>query len=400
MSDVVRRAMSSSGQARQTMREGARRAEWLSRGAAFTHGPFSLVEPPAVSQGGAAFSPDAAQAFTAAVLAEAGRLLDKDLRKVAALQAQVLVEAIHVDAAGDPVQTAARKVADAVRAACKEQVIQLSAFDRLTLGKYADGVSKQVMAQAYFEAMRDLADEVLGDASKAEFSNIDVTNIHRTASLWWQQARHGKLGATLGSVPATTMAALLGALQGTPIENAVVSSRTGQLERVSATGHGANVAGNSLIAMTMAGIAYGMMAGALPATGGLGIALLPLISAAPLLRQRFGQANAPVHELTHALQFLTLGHALRKGVIAPRDFYAIQNDAGKSGYLWGGRTEAATVKVELGHDLMPMFDALRTLGEAHLAKTYGDPDRVQQYTRAVDEVKQRVRQRFAGRGLL
>lgn len=402
MSEETREAMSEAEAARSVMQIGATRAAMAGSSPAFSHGQFDVFQPvilnapPGVDSG----------RLLAAAFALAEKRLKGELKRVRDLQAEIILPQIDVSVADG--RRAEEKIADvivkAVEAACKEQVVPLSFMDRASLGKYASGFSKQAAAQVYFEIMRDLAEELLGSRSKATYSNINVTNLHKVISLWNQQRAHGSKLKTALSLPASLVLGFIGGVQGAPIENARLEGegKDTRLKDVSATGHGANVVGQLISAAAiMTAMATGVATmGPLLALFGIGM-LAPTGAVAPLLRQRFGEANAPVHEMAHSIQFLTLGYVLRAGIIDAQDYYDIQNDMNVIGYLWGGKTESeGAIAAEKGVAVKPIFDTLRTLGKKHLEKRYkGEALRLKRYEDGVSSVEQKIQGRFRGRGV-
>lgn len=243
-------------------------------------------------------------------------------------------------AAAEPQDSALLGTAD-------EAKVPLSLADRISLG-----AEKKELAQAFFSVGRELAKRVTGDPDRFEYhKSPGLTNLDDSASLWALQAKHGDKGTTARSVPVTMLAMAAGALNNVPIEGATVEG--GRLVSVKATGHGLNPLLNAASAVA-AGVAL-TIAPPLAAVALAG----PLLTASPLLMQRFGDTNAPVHEMAHGMQFLLLGDLLNKGMVDASDFVAMQNDTGPTGYLWGGETEKAAHAAEKDGDIGPMFEVLR-----------------------------------------
>ncbi len=251
-----------------------------------------------------------------------------------------------------------------------EELIPLSGVDRWTLS-----ASKKRTAQAYYQAARELAEQVVGDERAFEYRDAGLTNADEIVDLWAQQARYGDRGETVKSLPISVALGAVGAIGGTPIEGVKVVK--GELTKALATGHGWNPIMNAFSGICLVGavasLVTGMATFAAPLLGGLAVAGPLLTFASPVLSQRFGNLNAPVHETAHAMQFLLLGDLLNQGCIDSRDFFEIQNDAdGCSGYLWGGATEKAAHHAETTGDPSLLFETIRQQGTAHLLERYGE----------------------------
>lgn len=225
--------------------------------------------------------------------------------------------------------------------------LPLSLADRISLSP-----SKKQRAQAFYAVGRELARRVTGDPERFEYRRTaGLTNVDDAVSLWSLQAKHGDAATTAKSVPVTLLAVAAGAVNNVPIEGATVEG--GKLVSVKATGHSLNPLLNAASAVA-AGVALTLA----PPLAAIALAG-PLLTAAPLVVQRFGDTNAPVHEMAHGMQFLLAGDLLNRGLVDESDLVAMQNDADSTGYLWGGETEKAAHAAETTGDLAPMFDVLR-----------------------------------------
>jgi hypothetical protein len=228
---------------------------------------------------------------------------------------------------------------------------------------------KTRLAQAYYQVCEELAGRTLGSPQAFQYSNPLISNLPDVARLWSLQARHGGLGTTLASVPATLLSGVAGTLGGTPLEGATITD--GKLTGVQAHGHGFNLAVNAASAVALGLSVAGRASSFRPLLAVLSLAG-PLLTTAPLVAQRFGDGNAPVHEMAHSLQYLLLGDLLNKGVLDSRDLVTIQNTVDPhTGYLWGGRTEAAAHYAETTGDPSKIFQVLREGASLHLQQRYG-----------------------------
>ena len=121
----------------------------------------------------------------------------------------------------------------------------------------------------------------------------------------------------------------MGALSNVPIEGATV--KEGKLTEARATGHSLNPVLN--VASAVAAAVAFTLAPPLAVVGLAG----PLLTASPLVAQRFGDTNAPVHEMAHAVQFLLLGDLMNRGMIDPSDMVAIQTTPARPATFGGAR---------------------------------------------------------------
>ena len=373
MRDSAIRAAMSSTPGRAAMRGTMRGAG--EAGAGFEQGFFQVF-------GVEGAHPDDGDLVTKA-LALAEAKLGRKLKRLQFLQGTLMVEEVSVDAGGanlTPALVAARIVA-AVKAVWKKEVVPLSFIDRATLGQ-----ERQVLAQTYYEISRDLAEEVCGTPDAAKFKNVNFSNLPDVLSLWLNQARYGKGSDTLWSIPVTLLATLLGTIGGTPIEG--VSIKGGKVVGSSASGHGMNL-------LVSGGVAAGFMLLGTPATAALAGLLLGGYSGITNLAKK--DLNAPVHELVHSIQFLTLGKALKDEIIDTQDFFEIQNDVNSKGYLWGGETEEATHKVEGSGEIGPIFETMIRLGDAHLKRRYPQENRAARFATCVRGVRDQIETRFKSR---
>jgi hypothetical protein len=261
----------------------------------------------------------------------------------------------------------------------------LSWLDKVSLDQ-----SQTRLADKFYGATRELAQRCNVDHFEYR-SGPGLTNLDEVGKLWWLQIRHGELGQTLKSIPATLFTGLAGGLGGTPVEGARI--KKGKVTQVSAVGHGFNLGVNLLSACSLglglAGVA-GPLAPVLMALGAVG----PLLTLSPLLLQATKQGNAPVHEMAHAMQFLVLGGLVNQGLLTAQDLVAIQNDQSKVGYLWGGKTEEAAHIAERSGDLGPLFETLRTRCRDRVQKRYSDPARAEQVDAIISQHKKWVTQRL------
>jgi hypothetical protein len=223
--------------------------------------------------------------------------------------------------------------------------------------------SQQDVAQLFYQVGRELARRVTGNPDAFHYQPSHASNVGSTFKLWALQARHGDLGTTVRSLPATLGAAALGAVGNTPIEGARIHD--GKLVEARASGHGFNLLLNAASAVTF-GVVGTLVPPLLPF-----VLLTPLMTAVPLVAQKVGDTNAPVHEMAHAMQFLLLGDLLNHGHIDASDLVHIQNDVKKSGYLWGGKTEEAAHAAETTGQVEPMFDVLRERVSDRLEEKHG-----------------------------
>lgn len=261
--------------------------------------------------------------------------------------------------------------------------IPLSRLDKISLSD-----SKESLAQRYYETTLGLAQrcDIQGFAYHA---SPGLSNLDEISKLWMLQAREGKWTDTLASIPATAFTGAAGALGGTPIEGAEIQN--GRLVGASATGHGFNPVLNGLSAIAL-GIGVSGVAGQFsPLMIALG-AVGPLLTAAPLLVQATTSANAPVHELAHAMQFLVLGDMLNRKILDSSDLVAIQNDQGATGYLWGGQSERAAREAETSGDPSPLFEVLRERCRERLAHR---PQQLSQAETLLDAHAEWVKQKLA-----
>lgn len=181
--------------------------------------------------------------------------------------------------------------------------IPLSIADRLSLNS-----EKKQIAQAYFEVGRELARRVTGDSDGFRYkSTPGLTNLDDSASLFALQARHGDGATTARSVPVTIAAMAMGALSNVPIEGARIEN--GQVTEARSTGHSLNPVLN-IASAVVAGVALTLA----PPLAAFALAG-PLLTATPLVAQRLGKTNAPVHEMAHAMQYLLLGDLVNRGML-------------------------------------------------------------------------------------
>ncbi|MDQ7824841.1 MAG: hypothetical protein RDV48_18730 [Candidatus Eremiobacteraeota bacterium] len=279
-----------------------------------------------------------------------------------------------------------RDIHEKAPAPVEEQHLPLSFADRISLTS-----GKKQVAEAYYQVGRELAKRVTGDADHFRYEGVGLTNLDEAASLWSLQAKHGDVATTLRSVPVTVTAMALGALNNVPIEGAKVEG--GRLVETHASGHNLNPLLN-IASLVAAGVSFAMVPGFAP----LALAA-PLLTAAVLAVQRFGSTNAPVHEMTHGIQFLLAGDLLNRGMIDESDFVAIQNDTNAIGYLWGGETEKAARASETTGDIKPVFDVIRKRVAERLEERYsmGAQPVIEQANKLLDGHQDWMTRELAGR---
>ena len=250
--------------------------------------------------------------------------------------------------------------------------VPLSIWDRMSLSD-----SKEDLAQRYYDTTRALAERCQIDGFEYH-PTPGLSNLDEVGKLWMLQARQGSWTNTLASIPATALTGAAGVLGGTPIEGVTV--RQGKVTGATATGHGFNPMLNAASALSLAlGVsgAAGQFSPILMALGAVG----PLLTVAPLVLQSTSDLNAPVHEMAHAMQFLVLGDLVNQKILEPTDLVAIQNDQGRTGYLWGGETEEAAHQAESTGDPSKIFAVLRKRCREHLSERYPhSKDRLQKAT--------------------
>lgn len=243
-----------------------------------------------------------------------------------------------------------------------QRPVPLSWLDKISLSD-----DKKALAQRYYDVTCELAERTVGDIFEYQ-ATPGLTNLDEVAQLWWLQAKEGSLTSTLASLPATLVTGVAGVLGGTPIESA--RTHQGKLAHVSASGHGLNIPLNAASALALAVGIAGVASGFAPLLLAAGLAG-PLLTATPLLVQAFGDTNAPVHEMAHAMQFLVLGDLVKRGTLDASDMVAIQNDQGPTGYLWGGDSEAAVRKAEVSGESDALFEVLLERCQQRLEQRYG-----------------------------
>jgi hypothetical protein len=261
-------------------------------------------------------------------------------------------------------QTAfARRVASdlAARVAARidKETMPATALGRMPVVGYSG--KQRFLTQFYYTLARDLATKFLVHGSAATRADEvveyreNVFGTTREANMLLDEAR--KYGPAGGKT--SRGYAYFGGATGTPVEFA-------RIEEVAGGG------GYRLAKAGAASAEYvkpGMLAGGLLAAGLLGggitvatggAALAGGLAVAALVNKT---KNSPAHESAHAVQFVTLGAAVERGLLTPEDFYWIQNNWGESGgkHEWEGSSEHAAIQAEAGN-LSFLLDVIRERG--------------------------------------
>ncbi len=266
-----------------------------------------------------------------------------------------------------------RELVELIKAAVDENAVPISWMDRAPLD-----LPRIQQAQRFYDAARYLSTHFQG-AARVKYGSATLGNFDEVIRLYWQQLKAGRWGDKLkaGLNPWMWLMILVGSLANVPIESFTLEK--GEVTEARATGHGLGLGNLAVGSAAVYGL-LGLMATTGPlGTAALGLAALIIGGSAiagpflPLASLKKGQ-NKPAHELVHAMQFIVLGLALKRGIIEEEaDLLAIQNKISVLGYLWGDKTEKeGTIPAEEEGKLDAMFATLKGNAHAFFAKHYKD----------------------------